>query len=47
MLLFDDADFDQTFPDYDVINDGNLTFHVAMRDGIHFECIVSMENDDD
>ena len=45
--LFDEVDFDNTFQDYEVVDLENITYHVAKRDGIRFECIVRMEGDDD
>lgn len=38
--LFDEVDFDNTFQDYEVVDLENITYHVAKRDGIRFECIV-------
>lgn len=47
VLLFEDQDFMDTFPDCEIREDGNNIFREAVRDGVKFKNLTINNSDDD
>lgn len=47
VLIFEDQDFMDTFPDCEIREDGNNIFREAVRDGVKFKNLTINNSDDD